>query len=259
MKTSTMQPRGGFDPSLNGCRKPLSARFLAKLERLLEPLVLSGGSVVDIGNGAREDWCRWLVEKYDCQMTLIEPNTQLLDEARKKLHDLEVRYLPLRAEDTTLEAGHYNLCSAVQSWAWLQEQVVIPKILRALRPKGALVIIHTDWSSSGRGDLVNQTESLISQFNSDFNTWRRLAKGTGIYSCWAPRLRESFKDLETLSLDVPERYDARSWFGRVHATPFVHALNPAERNAFSVQLEKLLDPHAAYEVVHTYFALLARK
>ena len=195
-----------------------------------------------------------------CEVTGLDPSTELLDQARAidRAAGLNTTYLVGRAEDTTFRDRSFDVVGAGQCWHWFDRPRAASEARRILVAQGRLVIAYFDWIPLP-GNVVEATEKLIERHNP---AWK-FGGGNGIH---AQFLRDvavaGFRDSETFSVDLDVPYSHEAWRGRIRASAGVGASLTADRVAeIDLALESLLRGRFSADplnVFHRVFAIICR-
>jgi SAM-dependent methyltransferase len=219
----------------------------------------AGQRVLDLGTGTGT-LARGFARR-GCEVTALDPATELLEEAERLDHEagVSVEYLVAKAEETGLPYGAFDVVSAGQCWHWFDREKAGREALRLLTPGGRLIIAHFDWIPL-TGNVVEATESLIESHNPSWT----LGGGTGLYPAWLSGVSlAGFVDVETFSFDVRVPYTHEAWRGRIRASAGVAAsLGPDQVRSFDGDLERLLRnhfPEDPLQVPHRVFAVVCGK
>ena len=195
-----------------------------------------------------------------CEVTALDPATELLEEAKRLDREAgaSVNYLVAKAEETELPADAFDVVSAGQCWHWFDRERAACEALRLLAPGGRLVIAHFDWIPLS-GNVVEATERLIEHYNPSWN----MGGGMGLYPAWLSDVAiAGFVDIKTFSFDVRVPYTHEAWRGRIRASAGVAAsLSPDQVRNFDENLEKLLQnhfPEDPLQVPHRVFAVVCK-
>jgi SAM-dependent methyltransferase len=228
-------------------------------DRLAEYGVGRGGqAIVDLGTGTGS-LARGFAMRA-CHVVALDHGLPLLIEALRIDQEVgvEVDYLQARAEHISLAGHAADVVTAGQCWHWFDRSLVVPEIVRLLKPGGRLVIAHFDWLPLP-GSVVAATERLILAHNP---TWG-MADQCGIYPQWFRELGHAgFHGIESFSYDVDVPYSHEAWRGRVRTCGGVGAaMQPEQVERFDRALAALLAerfPAAILHTPHRVFAVLAR-
>lgn len=160
-----------------------SARLANPVSKLaLEPSLVSGAHVLDVGAGADTSLGFELQQEYGCTYTAIDPNEKfvtILREAGIEAHRGDVTEVPV--ESNSADAVHMRFV-----WGWLNEEqrkAALLESIRALKvaddgtPK-AITVIDYDWSSiKGPDEFVEAATmacDILDSFGFDVEYGRRL-------------------------------------------------------------------------------------
>ena len=121
-------------------------------------------------------------------------------------------FIVCAAEEVDVPDAAFEVISAAQSWLYFDTAVVIPKVLRALKQQGYLVLTHFLWLPI-KDPIARQSEALVLKYNPDW-------KGANYKGTLAPILpwsKEHF-DLKSFHLsEEPIAFTRESWRGRIRA------------------------------------------
>ncbi len=170
--------------------------------------------------------------------------------------NVSIRYVEATAESTGIDGGSADVVTAGQCWHWFDRPRATAEVIRLLRPGGKLVIAHFDWLPLA-GNVVEATEELIMQYNSDWH----FDGGIGMHPQWFPGLGEAgFRDIQSFSYDMDVPYTPEAWRGRIRASVGVAALDEDAARRFDGDHAELLSarfPSSVLAVPHRVFAIVA--
>lgn len=213
-------------------------------------------TIVDLGTGTGS-LARGFALR-GCNVIGIDPDTRMLDQARKLDNDLSVQieYLEGRAEHTGLEASTADVVSAGQCWHWFDREQATKETLRILKRPGKLVIAHFDWLPIA-GNVVEATERMIEEHNPAWTLGGR----QGMYPEWLPGLATAgFINIESLSYDLDVPYTTERWRGRIRASAGVASLDDDVRMSFEESFAMMLEkdfPAPNHEIPHRVFVVVS--
>ena len=141
-----------------------------------------------------------------------------------------------------------DVISAGQSWLYFDKDVVIPKVLKAMKQDGYLVLTHLVWLPF-KDEIARKTEALVLKYNPDW-------KGANVKGGIPPVLpwsKEHF-DLRTFHIyNEPIEFTRESWRGRIRACRGIGAsLSNEEVERFDGELDQLLKQIASdsFSILH---------
>lgn len=149
---------------------------------------------------------------------------------------IQATFLVCSAEDMEVSEASFDVISAAQSWLYFDTSIVIPKVLRALKQQGYLVLTHFSWLPF-KDPIAQRTEALVLKYNPDW-------KGANYRGTIPPVLpwATAHFDLKTFHLiEEPIMFTRETWCGRIRACRGVGAsLNPEVVEQFDVEHNQLL-------------------
>lgn len=162
-----------------------------------------------------------------------------IEEARMlaRASELDARFEVSRAEDIEFPADSFDIVSAGQSFLYFDADVLVPKVLDALKPDGQLVLTHLSWLP--RKDAVARaSEALVLEYNP---VWSG-ADYDGFLPAMFPWAKGRF-DLKTFHLvEYAMPFTHESWRGRFIACRGIGAaLTPADVQRFDADHAALLE------------------
>ena len=218
---------------------------------------LRGQKLIDLGTGTGTLARGFALS--GCKVIGVDPDPRMIEQAKKldRERNVQVRYVEATAESTSLEGGAADVVTAGQCWHWFDRPRALTEVDRLLRPGGKLVIAHFDWLPLA-GNVVEATEGLIMQYNSDWH----FDGGVGMYPQWLPDLSDAgIRDIQTFSYDEDVRYTPEAWRGRIRASASVAALDEDSARNFDADHAEILAarfPASVLEVPHRVFAIVAQ-
>ncbi len=218
---------------------------------------MPGHTAIDLGTGTGT-LARGFALR-GCKVIGVDPDPRMIAEAKKldRQNKVSIRYVEAKAETTGLDSAAADLVTAGQCWHWFDQPRAIAEVIRLLKPGGQLVIANFDWLPLA-GNVVEATEELIMQYNSDWH----FGGGLGMYPQYLPVLSEAgIQNLQTFSYDLDVAYTPEAWRGRIRASAGVAALDADSANRFDADLLALLStrfPSSVLAVPHRVFAIVAQ-
>jgi SAM-dependent methyltransferase len=162
---------------------------------------------------------------------------------------LAARFEVAPAEAIPFEAGSFDVATASQCWLYFDADRTLAELGRVLVPGGTLATCHFTWLPR-LNPIAQASEALVLEFNP---AWRG-ADWAGVIPPvpdWAARRGLNLRSM--FWFDVPVRFTAESWRGRIRACRGVGAtLDDAAVAAFDAAHGELLARIAPpeFDIVH---------
>lgn len=174
---------------------------------------------------------------------------QIAEAERLAVRDgLDIVFQIGAAEAIDFHDASFNVISAGQSWQYFDASVMVPKVLRLLKPDGCLVLTHLLWLPLC-DRIAEQSEALVLKHNPD---WKG-AGYNGEMPANLPWTRGYFDLCSFATMYEPLLFTREAWCGRIRACRGVGAsLSAAEVEHFDVEHRALLAATApeSFEVMH---------
>lgn len=112
-------------------------------EQLIEDVIAysqipSDARIIEIGCGPGKATCQFAAKGY--RMLCIEPGADLAAITREKCRGLEVEVAITSFEDWQVQESAFDLAYAASAFHWLDREVRVPKMARALKGGGTLAL-----------------------------------------------------------------------------------------------------------------------
>lgn len=248
-------------------RQGFPTRFYQALTHLIARHQLNPGShdpwaglkVLDVGTGPGV--IALSLARLGAEVTALDPSPVMVAacQARAEAEGLSVTVRHAPAEAPDLPAHTFDLVIAGQCWHWFDRPVAAKALTRLLKPGGLMCIAHLDWLARvtpDQFDVVQATTRLVRAHNPQWPPAGLSDGRHGLYPGWPGDLRRAgLLEVETCTFDVPLRYTAEAWRGRVRASAGVGAsLSEAAIARFDAELADRLAPAGAdFDVPHRIF------
>ncbi|MCL1918851.1 MAG: class I SAM-dependent methyltransferase [Peptococcaceae bacterium] len=135
-------------------------------------------------------------------------------EARElsQAQNMDIAYRVSAVEEADFPEGSFDVVMACQCWIYFDQQVILPKIYRWLKPEGHLCILWMAWLPD-EDEIARQSENLVLKYNP---AWT----GAGYMRC-VPEIPEAaipyFVQEHALAYDILIPFTRQSWHGRMMA------------------------------------------
>lgn len=222
-------------------------------------LCRAGSTVVDLGTGTGTLARGFAV--CGATVTGIDPDDRLTREAvaLDQAANVTIEYQRGTAEHVPVCDSFADIVSAGQCWHWFDGVAAAREISRILKADGHVIVAHLDWLPFP-GNVVEATERLIQQFNSDWDG----GGGDGFHPESVPALYAAgFRRFESFSYDVEIEYSPQAWRGRIRASAGIGATLADDKiSEFDFELAQLLKTDFTGSIIpvpHRVFALIANR
>ena len=160
-----------------------------------------------------------------------------------KEQGLDATFNVCAAEDIEFADASFDIVSAAQAWMYFDVDVLVPKILAALKESGLLVLTYFSWLPF-KDATARASEALVLRFNPGWSG----ANYTGFIPRMFPWAKDVF-DLRTFHVaEVAVPFTRETWRGRMRACRGVGAaLTEEEIARFDVEHAELLEDIVADE------------
>jgi ubiquinone/menaquinone biosynthesis C-methylase UbiE len=231
---------GGYARSRPGYPGPLLDWVIAQAG------VRPGDAVLDLGCGTGI-LTRLLAER-GLKVVGVDPNQDMLDQARQASPESEIDYRRGDAETTGLRDGSVSLVTVAQAFHWFDLDSALGEIHRVVRPGGRAAAL---WNIRGEGPFMGAYDALLRRFSSEYevlesweSTLERLKRHT--------RVRDARERWETHA----QRFDLEGLRGRAWSSSYVFR-GVEDRDGFDAALAELHTVHARHGLVEFPYRTVA--
>lgn len=120
-------------------------------------------SIADIGAGTGI-WSKKLAER-GSDVVCVEPNADMLAQARQALAGLPCRFVQAPAEHTTLGGASVDFITVAQAFHWFDPALFRAECQRILRPQGKVVLI---WNQRGESPARQDIKAINQRYCPNF-------------------------------------------------------------------------------------------
>ncbi len=196
----------------------------------------AGQRVLDLGTGTGVLARAFAANGADVVGVDIAANQ--IEEARSlaKSQGLTVEFTTCRAEDIDFAEDHFDVIAAGQSFFYFDTEILIPKLLKALKHGGQLILTHLSWLPR-KDATARASEDLVLRYNPAWSG----ADYSGYLPAIFPWAKGNF-DLKTFHLiEYAIPFTRESWRGRFIACRGIGAaLSDADVARFDAEHAALL-------------------
>ena len=154
--------------------------------------------------------------------------------AAKEGKAIQFEHLP--AEEIAFPDQHFDAATAIQCWHYFDHAVLLPKLIRQLKPQGKLAIGYMHWLPE-ENELVKASEALILKYNPKWTSG-----GIARLELKPSKVLEPYFKLEALiSYDEAIPFTRAAWLGRIRASrPIGASLSQKQMAAFDKEHADLI-------------------
>jgi len=211
-----------------------------------------GDRVLEIGCGTGK--LTEMLAARGLSVDAVDPGPRLLDEARRRVGDVDVRFHLGRFEDVELPAETFAAAFSGTAFHWIDPAVGWERVAALLAPGGVLALLQSSlpalvrefdravWATTlPDGDAWPATDP--------FDVWREAeARRSDVSALWSwlvrhdledPRAAELFDGVQLLTVPVPVESTAESYAELVATTSTYLRLDPSRRGVFERSVQEL--------------------
>jgi len=235
----TADPRGRFSGAAEGYARSRPGYPPALIDWVVaEAGIEPGDPILDLGCGTGI-LTRPLAER-GLKVTGVDPNEDMLSQARQASPEGDIVYRHGDAEATGLPDSSVALVTVAQAFHWFALDAALDELHRVLRPEGHVAAL---WNIRGRGPFMAAYDTLLRRFSSEYQvleSWETtLDKLRHHPRVLAPRAR-----WETHA----QSFDLQGLRGRAWSSSYVFR-GVTDRQGFDLALRSLFEKHARGGIV----------
>lgn len=182
----------------------------------------SGKKILDIGTGT--GILPMNMVKYGGTYVGADISEEMITQAALNCADIEnVSFVCADAHCLPFENSSFDIVTALQCWVYFDKQVLIPELLRILKPEGELYVAFMTWLPD-EDEIIRKSFSLIRKYNPN---WSGFMKRFDIQSFTS--LKGSFDVQDVFKKDYCLPFTKESWCGRMIASRGIGAELPEEK------------------------------
>ncbi|MDR0838496.1 MAG: class I SAM-dependent methyltransferase [Oscillospiraceae bacterium] len=220
-------------------------------------LCVAGQSVLDLGTGTGV--LPRNMYGFGARFTAIDASEGQIAEAVGLSRGKDIRYLVCTAEEMSFPPESFDVVTACQCFIYFDKGVVLPKIHKALRPDGHLLITWVSWLPY-EDEIAGETERIVLRHNPAWSAGGYRRSDIDAHGMDGVPL---FSVADFVSYDVGIPFTRESWNGRIRACRGIGAsvLSEAEIAEFEKEhMEMLAGYPESFEILHhvTMFDLVKR-
>lgn len=195
-------------------------------------------------------------------LTAVELGPRLAERARAALAPYPDARVQVSAfEDWPLPDQRFDAVVCATAFHWLDPDVRVAKAARALRPGGALTIVHTHHVRGGTPGFFEDTQPFYVKWGLSDDPFFQPTTALDAPVVY-PELeaRPEFRSVSRRRFEIPRRHTAESYLGWLRTDSLVLSLGDEARTGFLADIGHLIDHryHGAVERNFAYDVITAR-
>jgi SAM-dependent methyltransferase len=212
----------------------------------------NGSSVLEIGCGTGQ--LSVPLAKLGVDLTAVELGAHLAARARRNLKQFPNAEVEVSSfEQWPLPSKKFDAVLSASAFHWLDPAIRFAKSAEALRPRGALTILHVHHVQGGTPGFFADTQPFYIKWGlSDDPFFQPTTPDNApvIY----PELDQlpEFQWVERRRYELPITYSATAYVGMVGTDSLVNDLDDASRSGFLQDIQRLIESKYGGEVARNY-------
>lgn len=218
----------------------------------LNRMGLNNKSVLDIGTGT--GILPLNMARYGGEFVGVDISAEMIEQANIVCKSIpNVQFIQADAHDLPFEDNSFDVVTALQCWVYLDKEILIPELLRVLKPNGNLYVAFMTWLPD-EDEVIRKSFSLVRKYNPNWSGFmRRFDVDSFDY------LKKYFLIEELFKKDYYLPFSKESWIGRIIASRGIGAsLDNIAIDSFRKDLMNILDDNEL-EILHEAVIVKLRK
>lgn len=218
----------------------------------LNRMGLNNKRVLDIGTGT--GILPLNMAKYGGKFVGVDISAEMIGQADIVCSSIpNVRFIQADAHDLPFEDNSFDAVTALQCWVYFDKEILIPELLRVLKPHGDLYIAFMTWLPD-EDEIIRKSFSLVRKYNPD---WSGFMQRFDIDSF--DYLKKYFSIERSFKKDYYLSFSKERWIGRMIASRGIGAsLDDIAIENFRKDLMNMIDDNEL-EILHEAVIVKLRK
>ena len=222
--------------------------FWANLNRM----GVNGKCVLDIGTGT--GILPLNMARYVGEFIGVDLSEEMLEQANIACCNIpNVQFIQADAHDLPFEDNSFDAVTALQCWVYFNKDILIPELLRVLKPNGELYVAFMTWLPY-EDEIIRKSFEIVRKYNPNWSGFmRRFDVNNFNY------LKKYFCIEDVFKKDYLLPFTKEDWCGRMIASRGVGAtLNDTAIDNFRKDMMDMLEDEN-YNILHEIVIVKLRK
>lgn len=164
-----------------------------------------------------------------------------------------VRFIQTDAHDLPFEDNSFDAVTALQCWVYFDKEVLIPELLRVLKPHGDLYVAFMTWLPD-EDEIIRKSFALVRRYTPN---WSGFMRRFDVDSFNYPKSFLSIEEVFKKDYYLP--FSKEEWVGRMAASRGIGAtLDDIAVDRFKKELTDMLDDNE-FRILHEAVIVKLRK
>ncbi|MDE6658956.1 MAG: methyltransferase domain-containing protein [Eubacterium sp.] len=202
----------------------------------LHKMGLSNKKVLDIGTGT--GILPMNMAKYGGKYIGMDKSSEMIEKAKELCSEIpNISFIQGDAQNLPFEDNTFDAVTALQCWVYFNKELLIPELLRVLKPNGDLYVMFMTWLSE-EDEIVRKSFELVRKYNPNWSGFMKRFDETKYFNL----VKKSFTVKEVFKKDYRIPFTKENWCGRMVASRGIGAtLNNDKIECFKNELMNMLD------------------
>lgn len=201
----------------------------------LHRMGIGGNKTLDIGTGT--GILPMNMAKYGGEFIGIDQSSEMIDKAKQLCAGISnVSFIQADAHYLPFDDESFDAVTALQCWVYFDKEILIPELMRVIKPNGSLYIMFMTWLPD-EDEVIRKSFELVRKYNPN---WSGFMKRFDVSSF--DYLKKSFSVSDVFKRDYRLPFTKESWCGRMIASRGTGAtLNDDKIECFKNEMMNMLD------------------
>lgn len=224
----------------------------------------SGKDVIDLGSGTGI-FSRAL-DKQGAKVTGIETEASLINQAIQldEIHHSKIKYVCSTAETIALPDSSYDIVTALRAWHWFDRKAVNEQVMRVLKKKGYLIVIHSIFVpqlSPVAHETIQIIRECIGELKPAGSMGEATERRTGFPVNWFAEWEQAgFEYVDEFQYDYMLVFTKEEWCGKVRSLSWLTNVDEAIKSGIVDKIMAYLESFdQTLNIPHRYSVVIFKK